>query len=105
VNETVHLGNVVWMLVKVCVHWQWALLEVERSVERVSVLVHTEVVELAARVELERREVAVEAVLMWNQRQLVCWYCCLTVPFSSFLICHSWPFGLVKSWFYGCVQA
>ena len=82
------------MLVKVCVHWQRALL-VERAVERVSVLVHTEVVELAARVELERREVAVEAGLMWNQRQLVCWYCCLTEPFSSFLICHSWPIALV----------
>ena len=84
------------MLVKVCVHWQWALLEVERSAERVSVQVHTEVMELAARVELERREVAVEAVLMWNQRQLVCWYCCLTGPFSSFLICHSWPIALVS---------
>ena len=83
------------MLVKVCVHWQWALL-VERSVERVSVLVHTEVVELAARVELERREVAVGAVLLWSQRQLVCWYCCLTGPFSSFLICHSWPIALVS---------
>ena len=62
------------MLVKVCVHWQWALLEVE----------------------LERREVAVEAMLMWNKRQLVCWYCCLTGPFSSFLICHSWPIALVS---------
>ena len=86
------------MLVKVRVHWHWALLEVDSSVEQ-SVQVHVEVVEL------ERREVAVEAVLMWSQRQLVCWYCCLTVPFSSFLICHSWPFELVKSWFYGCVQA
>ena len=47
------------MLVKVCVHWQWALLEVDSLAVHL-VQVHMEVVEL------KRMEVAVEAVLMWR---------------------------------------